>query len=262
LRVWVLSDLHLEVEPLHYSLKIPNANLCVMAGDLHRPAAAGVQWLSEHILPHMPVVYVPGNHEFYGNSIKEGLSEGRQAAAADHLNLHLLSDACAVIEGVRFVGATLWTYYELMGNGSTAALAMHYAKERMNDYRMIAMSKTPWRRFSPEDALHLHMQSRTFLEETLSEPFDGPTVVVSHHCPHPNSIHERFRGDLLNAAFTSDLTDLICQGKPDLWIHGHTHDSFDYRVGETRIVCNPRGYGKENLRFVPELVIELPLAGG
>ena len=112
-------------------------------------------------------------------------------------------------------------------------------------------------RFRPQEALAVHEASRAFLEETLAEPFDGPSVVVTHHAPHPKSINERYALDPLNVAFASDLSEVILEGRPQLWLHGHTHTSSDYRIGATRIVANPHGYGRENPAFDPSLVVEV-----
>jgi Icc-related predicted phosphoesterase len=102
----------------------------------------------------------------------------------------------------------------------------------------------------------MHRDSRRFIDAALKS-VPGPTVVVTHHLPHPRSIPGRFKGDLLNAAYASDLSDLIEQGQPVLWAHGHTHDSSNYRVGSTRIVCNPKGYDNENKSFDPALIVEI-----
>jgi Icc-related predicted phosphoesterase len=246
----------LEVEALEKPLEIQNADVCVIAGDLTRPLAEGVHWIANNIAPYMPVVYVPGNHEFYRSSIKEGSADGM--AAARKLGVHLLMDDFVIIKGVRFIGATLWTDYEIMGQ---KPLAMLHARSAMTDVKAIALTNTPWRRFLPEDALAIHYRSRAFIKDALRIPHAGPSVVVTHHCPHPESVHDRWKHDLLTAAFVSDCSDVIEAGNPDLWIHGHTHDSFDYVVGDTRIVCNPRGYGRENNGFDPAKVVEISLKG-
>jgi Icc-related predicted phosphoesterase len=102
----------------------------------------------------------------------------------------------------------------------------------------------------------MHRQSRLFIGESLRTE-RIPTVAVTHHLPHPRSIPDRFAGDLLNAAYASDLSSVIESGRPALWIHGHTHDNCDHMVGGTRIICNPRGYADENSRFETGMVIEL-----
>lgn len=98
---------------------------------------------------------------------------------------------------------------------------------------------------------------RVWLDGQFSEQFDGPTVVVTHHAPHPGSVHPGFTNDLLTPSFVSDLSSEIERWQPDLWVHGHVHDSFDYRVGRTRVLCNPRGCGDENRDFNPGLVVEV-----
>jgi predicted phosphodiesterase len=252
MKIWAFSDLHLEYAELRQPLVIPDADICVVAGDLCRAPANGVYWLAQHIASAMPCIYVGGNHEFYKGAIREGLEDGR-AAAARFPAVHFLQNDSVVIGGIRFLGATLWTDYRIEGR---QRLAMAYAGERMNDHRQIALQRNPWRRFLPDDAYRLNQQSRYFIESALkSDPI--PTVVVTHHLPHRSSIPERFDGDLLNAAYASDLSQLIEEGQPALWIHGHTHDSRDYHVGRTRILCNPRGYDSENEAFDPGLVLSL-----
>jgi Icc-related predicted phosphoesterase len=252
MRLWVLSDLHLEYADLHEPLDIADADVCICAGDLTRFPANGVHWLGEHIARWMPVIYVAGNHEFYKGGIRECLEDGR-AAATRFPNVHFLENDSVVIDGVRFIGATLWTDFRIEGSPQ---LAMTYARERMNDYRMIALQRSPWKRFLPVDAAKMHHGSRSFIRETLATPFDGETVVVTHHLPSKKSVPDRFAGDLLNAAYASDLSEIIEEGKPDLWVHGHTHDSCDYVLGDTRVVCNPRGYDDENPKFDHHLVVE------
>ncbi|MCA0058046.1 metallophosphoesterase [Mesorhizobium sp. B261B1A] len=251
MKVWLFSDLHLEVADLHQALAIPDADICVVAGDLCRAPANGVFWLAKHIAPAMPCVYVAGNHEFYKGSIREGLEDGR-SAATQFPNVHFLENDSVVIDGVRFVGATLWTDYRVEGHPE---LAMVYARERMNDHRLIAKQRDPWQRFLPETALRMHQDSRQFIDSALkADPIE--TVVVTHHLPHARSIPPRFKGDLLNAAFASDLSNVIEDGHPALWVHGHTHDSCDYEIGSTRVICNPRGYENENAKFNPALVVQ------
>jgi Icc-related predicted phosphoesterase len=170
--------------------------------------------------------------------------------------IHLLENDEVVLGDVRFVGATLWTDYALFGE-AYLPLAMHAASKGLNDHRRITWTKEPWARFRPQEALGLHRRSRGFIEKALAKPFGGTTVVVTHHAPHPRSVHPRHGDDLLSAAFASDVTAAIEAGQPQIWIHGHVHDSFDYCVGATRIVANPNGYGSENPFFNPSLVLDL-----
>jgi hypothetical protein len=158
--------------------------------------------------------------------------------------------------GVRFLGASLWTDYAIFGEPNRAAV-MNACATGINDHRLIGWQKQPWLRFRPQEAALLHHRSKAFLSETLAMPFDGPTVVVTHHAPHWNSVHPRFRSDPVTGAFASNLEDLILATQPALWVHGHVHNSSDYRVGATRILCNPHGYGAENPDFDGALVVEI-----
>ncbi|TIT90962.1 MAG: hypothetical protein E5W55_21255, partial [Mesorhizobium sp.] len=196
MKIWMISDLHLEYADLRQPLRIPDADVCVVAGDLCRGPANGAYWLGKHVAHAMPCVYVAGNHEFYAGGIHEGLEDGR--AAANHFEqVHFLENDSVIIQGVRFIGATLWTDYKIEGSRE---LAMLYARERMNDYKKIAARRNPWQRFLPRDAYRMHQESRSYIEAALK--FDSiKTVVVTHHLPHASSIPARFKGDLLNAAY-------------------------------------------------------------
>lgn len=252
MKIWLFSDLHLEYADLRQPMAIPDADVCVVAGDLCRAPANGVFWLAKNVAHAMPCIYVAGNHEHYRGSIKEGLEDGLSAAEG-FPDVHFLENGSVVIDGVRFVGATLWTDYRIEGHPE---VAMHHARERMNDYKQIAKQRNPWERFVPETAFRMHQDSRRFIDTALKADRIA-TVVVTHHLPHAKSIPSRFKGDLLNAAYASDLTETIESAHPTLWVHGHTHDSCDYTVGDTRIVCNPCGYDDENTAFDPALVVSV-----
>lgn len=259
MRIWLFSDLHLEMEHWLPPLgRIPDADVCVVAGDILNGAANSVHYLGAEVAPHMPVVFVPGNHEFYGDSVFEGLEWGR-AAAREFTNLSFLNDSSVVLGGVRFVGATLWTDYALDSTApEDVAWAMAIAEGQLNDHRQIAWRRLPgYEGFPPAKAQALHVRSRHFIKRTLQEPYDGPTVVVTHHAPHPGSVNARWKGSALNPCFASDLSDVIGRWHPELWVHGHMHDSSDYTVAGTKVVCNPKGYHSENPAFDPQLVVEV-----
>jgi Icc-related predicted phosphoesterase len=134
---------------------------------------------------------------------------------------------------------------------------MAIAKQWMTDFQIISYgNQGPFR---PEHARDIHLEQVRWLEEKLAERVKEPTVVVTHHLPHRRSVHPKYEGDSLNPAFVSNL-DHIVRTPVSLWIHGHTHESMDYVVNGTRVVCNPRGYlpGEPNPHFDPALVIELP----
>lgn len=263
MRLLVLSDLHAESTGWQVPVDLPAFDVCILAGDIDKTIRRAINWLGrsdqDGFVGH-PILYVPGNHEFFMGEIGDRLGEGR-AAARYSGNVTLLDRASVVIDGVRFIGATLWTDYALHG-ARLQHEVMARAAVGVRDHYVIRVRDEDGavRTFMPADALARHKDDLAFIQAALAEPFDGETVVVTHHAPHLGSLAERFKDDMVSGAFVSDLTETIERGRPALWVHGHTHDSFDYRVGETRIVCNPRGYGNwrsENGRFDERLIIEV-----
>lgn len=258
LRVQVVSDLHVDVADTGRLQLAPGVDVLVVAGDTCAGTVEGFAHLRGVVPLPTPIVVVAGNHEFYGASHAAEL--GRARAAAAGFGITFLEDADAVIGGVRFLGCTLWTDYRLFGDRHRP-VAMAVARRSLNDHRAIAWRGAPaWQGFRPEEAAGLHAASRDFLATALASPFPGPTVVVSHHAPHPAGIAPRHGRDPLSAAFASDLTALIVAGAPDLWIFGHTHHPVDRVVARTRLVANPHGYNDEcRATFDPARVIDLPL---
>ena len=163
---------------------------------------------------------------------------------------------------VRFLGCTLWSDHRLYRDAEERERGLNMAKEVLYDFSRISMGPDDNRNFSPEAAAGICVRSLAWLEEQFALAWDGPTVVVTHFAPSRMSIHPRFADSPINACFISDLSEQIARWQPDLWFHGHTHNSFDYHLGKTRVVCNPRGYAPagniENPEFDPQLVIELP----
>lgn len=159
-------------------------------------------------------------------------------------------------EPVRFLGATLWTDYKLFGDDAMV-FAMKNAERWLDDHRVIRC--LPHDRFPAAEAARLHRESVSWLAAELAKPYKGKTVVITHHLPSGLSVAPRFKAEPLSAGFASHLDHLV--EKADLWIHGHTHDNFDYQLGKCRVVCNPRGYisgrGIENPSFVPDRVLEI-----
>jgi Icc-related predicted phosphoesterase len=242
MKIRVLSDLHLEFSPRHPPLMLPevDADVVVLAGDIDNGTRA-IDW-AERTFPDTPVLYVPGNHEYYDGEIGE-VRAALRARAAQSPNVRVLDNDELVLDGVRFLGSTLWTDFELFGRENMRA-AIEDSLRFVVDFR--AIRHGPSGRLTPEHTLAFHRAARAFLQERLTAVFPGPTVVITHHAPHPGSVHPRWRSHLSSAAFVSDLTPLL--DTPRLWIHGHTHDSFDYEAAGTRIVANPMGYRSSNWR--------------
>jgi calcineurin-like phosphoesterase family protein len=241
MQIQIASDLHLEFLeerfPDFRAVEPTDADVLVIAGDIHRNSRA----LDAFADWPVPVVYVHGNHEPYHEEYPPLVDQLRARSANG--NVHYLEQDEWMTNGVRFLGCCLWTDYLIHPSGRTAA--MEEAERLLFDHKVIRNGDNV---FSADDALRLHEQSRAWLERKLDENFSGPTVVVTHHAPHSNSIHPRYAGGLLNAAFVSDLTPLF--GKAALWVHGHVHDSFDYTMAGTRVIANPRGYAA-NYRAAP-----------
>ena len=264
MRAWILSDLHATSfeRPLSslrdLSPAVPRADLAIVAGDVGDGIASSALWLAEQIRPHVRVLWVLGNHEYHGGAFHDSRDLARRRAA--ELNLTLLDDEVAIIGGVRFVGTTLWTDYNLYACGDANLRREHmvYARLYLGDHRNIDLEPGRMDRFLPRHAREQHLRSRVWLDTVLAKPFAGDTVVVSHHAPSPRSILPHHAGDPLTPAFVSDLDDLILARQPRYWIHGHTHAAFDYRIGATRVLCNARGYGRDSLRgFRRDLVINV-----
>jgi hypothetical protein len=252
-RFRVFSDLHLEFTD--WTPPPVDAEAILLAGDV-AVGIQGVQW-ARNTFPDRPIVYVPGNHEFFGLELPEALEALREEAR--RCDVHFLDGDVCVIGGTRFLGATLWTDYELYGSEPAdvdrAMVDAVHAGE-MNDFRMIKWSDGDL--LKPERVREIHLTMAQWLAARLAEPFEGPTVVITHHLPHCLSIHPRYEGKRDNPCFASDLDHLV-RAPVALWVHGHTHASMDYSVNGTRVVCNPRGYvpREPNSSFDPLGIVEL-----
>jgi Icc-related predicted phosphoesterase len=254
MRLQLASDLHLEFlarefPGMHTISPAHQADVLVLAGDVGNGANA-VELFRDW---PVPVIYVAGNHEAYGKSWPDVLEQCEQAAQGT--SVRFLERGVVDFGGVRILGCTLWTDYRLCASAEQSQ-QMANAGVRLNDHRLIR--NTDGSLFSPSDALREHEQARAWLAAELSAPYDGVTVVVTHHAPHPGSVHPRYAGDPLNAAFASDLAELMPGAH--LWLHGHVHDSFDYVVSGCRVVANPRGYPRNvgSVERMEDLVFENP----
>jgi predicted phosphodiesterase len=283
MKIAIASDIHLEFG----DLEIDNdnkADVLILSGDIlvakdiaqRDPyGVMGPEYRSNRyhdfmqrcsaLFPH--VIYVLGNHEHYNGDFAK--TETHLKDVLGYLkNVYVLEKEIKTIDGVTFIGGTLWTD---MNNGDT--LTLYHMKTMMNDFRIIDNStrmvtfkayeqingvdnrekpifKERVARFSPEDAFEDHVKMKGYIQQIVEGKFDQKFVVVGHHAPSLKSIHERYADDtVMNGGYSSDLDEFITDHPQiKLWTHGHTHHPFDYVIGETRVVCNPRGY----INYEPE----------
>jgi predicted phosphodiesterase len=186
--------------------------------------------------PH--VVYVAGNHEFYHGRWKASLDHLREECAV-FPNVYFLENDIKTLGDITFIGCTLWTD---CNNGDP--LTLHALTDMMNDYKIIRNDDKGYTKLRPAHTLHRHVQSKQYIKTIVQGMHDEKFVVVGHHAPTKLSTHPKYKDDtLMNGGYSSDLSEFILDHPQiKLWTHGHTHDPFDYMIGTTRIVCNPRGY--------------------
>lgn len=233
--IMVAEDLHNHPE-MDYGM-YSNVNLA----DLGRRQATALRFRDflkrcSFQFPH--VVYVAGNHEFYHGRWKQSLDHLREECAK-FTNVYFLERDVKVIDDVTFIGATLWT-----DCNKGDPLTLHSLSDMMNDFRVIRNDEHGYTKLRPSHTMYRHQQTVAYLKSVLPDMKDRKIVFVGHHAPTYQSTHEKYKSDtLMNGGYRSDLSELILD-HPEivLWTHGHTHDPFDYMVGTTRIVCNPRGY--------------------
>ncbi|MRR49654.1 MAG: hypothetical protein EG825_01865 [Rhodocyclaceae bacterium] len=256
MRLLILSDLHNECIELQSTWPAADKyDAVVLAGDIDN-GTRGLDWALWN-WPDKPVIYVPGNHEFDGRSLLETRSAIREMAK-QHPNIVLLDDDVAILDGMRFVGGTLWTDFRIFSQDEKdIRSAMDYAAQELFRYEKIRYDRIRW--LLPEDTIALHHATKALIEATLSQPFAGPTVVVTHHLPSSRSVAARYKTDPLTPAFASNLDELVAQAS--VWIHGHGHNSVNYQVGNCHVVANPRGYPRpdgrlENRKFSSGFIIE------
>src|SRR6201991_3019180 len=220
MKIRVLSDLHLEHDEPDL-IPHADADLVVLAGDIHNHAE-GLRWAAQTFDGAVPVVYVPGNHEYYDGEFG-ALESAMHDAAHSVDNVHFLNNAALVDPHGqwRVLGTTLWTDFELYGaKPDTRAASIAAAQRVMLDYR--GLIQVAWgdaegareepgapRPFTPNDSLALHARSRAWLSDALAQPFAGKTIVVTHHAPHRRSLAARYANDLVSAGFVNDLPELV-----------------------------------------------------
>ncbi|WP_159011787.1 metallophosphoesterase [Bradyrhizobium sp. S69] len=280
-RALVVSDVHTDIEgnaadELKSLWRRLDFDVLLCCGDVRAPGHKSIEWLAS-VCPHKPVLYVPGNHDFYSffsktePSLKTTYLRERDAMRrrAEELGIHYLDNDSIVLEDcTRVLGTTMWTDMMLRPGYQMFGDAVRTAAKQMNDYRCIKTGEGRSRdNFQPRDSIAAHVEARRWLQEQLAiEHPEGDTIVMSHMAPHPNSLLHGRVVDPLDCCYASDLTPILtADTAPTHWFHGHIHSSRDYVIGNTHVVCNPRGYPtsslknapRENPDFNPELVIEI-----
>lgn len=249
MKLLVLSDLHLEFEPIC----VPNtdADVVILAGDIFLKTR-GIEW-ARKTFPNKPVVTVLGNHEYYGEKYPGLVNKAKQLT--DGTNVHLLENDHIEIDGVSFFGCTLWTDLKLFGD---ARLAGYFCQQEMTDFKKIRV-EPGYSKLNPVSMTTIHNRSLAWLNEQLSANTGKQNVVVTHHAPSFRSISPTRAEELTSAAYASHLDEMIERHDINLWVHGHTHNSCDYQIGKTRVVCNPRGYSPDwlNSGFEDDFIVEI-----
>lgn len=267
MHIRVMSDLHLEFESPRHDAKhfqitpLPSDkdSILILAGDigLLEKSYTYQEFIERACDQFKRVVWVYGNHEYYKGNWPWSHN------VADKLfmdigNLHYGYEFVAIVDNLAIVCSTLWTDYD-----KKDPLVMWACMNTMNDHRLIRTGPKaePWRdRFNPEDAARFHDTSKDFIIDNIQKyQAEGKTViVVTHHAPTQQSIHDKYKGDKCNGAYASNLYDLVETSNVPFWFHGHVHDSFNYMIGNTNVITNPRGYiHEENPNFDPILIFEV-----
>jgi predicted phosphodiesterase len=279
MRLQLLSDLHLENDPGFVPQAAPDVDLLVLAGDvgsyqtgsrLNEPDF-GLRRFSPHHGPWRTVLYVPGNHEYDGLEYDEAHARLQEACA--RLGLTWLERETVVIDGVRFVGTTLWTDFEALVDPLADVTRQHQQRQKaLRAANFYLRKNTSLRRGQPllaEDLAALGRECQHWLRDALAAPFDGPTVAVTHFAPSLRSADPRYGLVPGTAGFCNALDELLPHAQ--LWMHGHLHCPVDYTVEGTRegrawrcrVVANPLGYAHkgEQAGFRADWTVEVPPAG-
>ncbi len=229
-----MSDLHFEFgnNPEWIFSTLPDVewlgDVIILAGDIHSGAKGVFEILKAFAQRYRHVVYITGNHEYYGSTI-ESFNSQLKDLLAPYNNIYFLNNESIKIKDVTFIGSTLWT------NFRNYELAKHSAKSMISDFRHI-------KGFSPDRAVKLYEEAKEFIEYAY-ENIPGKKVIITHFLPAIDCISPKYRNEgLLNYYFANDLGDYIKELRDVIWCFGHTHDSIDFKINDTRLLCNPYGY--------------------
>lgn len=258
MKISLFSDIHLEIADWYFE-SIDDADVIILAGDIAK-GSEGITWAKKTIADRFPdkvLIYVAGNHEYYDSNL--GLLSQFQDTASHHQNLHFLENRVFKHDDVRFLGTTLWSDFSLYGAEAIES-CMAAASRYLMDFRKIEF--TEGRLLLPSNLPASFQKAVLWLDQELSKPFDGKTVVVTHFAPHRDCIAPQYKGDLLTPYFVNDLSWMMEKFPIDVWCFGHTHHNVDFIAkGGCRVVSNQVGYPMERFKnghnFRSDLVIEL-----
>jgi Icc-related predicted phosphoesterase len=250
IKLQIVSDLHLEFS--YITMDYSGCDILIFAGDIH----SDIGKLKKYILAilktnkSLEVIVITGNHEHYSKTVPETIEKMTRLLSIPRC--HFLQNSSVEIHGLKFIGSTLWCnppteYWDTITEG-------------ISDFSNI-------KNFSMIDCIKYHEESLKYIEKNIDDNSNKNTIIITHFLPSFSSINDRFKiteqDNILNHYYATDLEDTILYKSPRLWIHGHTHAGCSYYIGDTRIVCNPRGYSdnyngnEENRFFDRKMVIEL-----
>lgn len=258
MRISLFSDTHHNFgHSSEWPYPLPDHDVLILAGDISEYVDSPAN-LTE-VLAHYrsrtdhPILYLPGNHEFYRHDYHQVLDQIRRDT--DRFNIEFLNCRSVCYGNVAFHGCTLWSDFTLFGS-EQANLYGFYAEQSITDFRAIGYEGRHFRR---SDCASLHRQERSWLEKSLASSKAPYNVVITHFAPVAQCIAERFQGDQLNPYFVARCEDLVERFKPEFWLYGHTHQPDDFVLDETRFINNALGYPHETsgIDFDPEKIIEV-----
>jgi hypothetical protein len=254
--IMIAQDLHDHAEPSNTSDQAAIANGTGL-GRRQEKAQRFRDFFKRCSFQFPHVIYIMGNHEFYNGKFYAGIDYMREECAK-YPNIYMLEQDMKIIDGVVFVGGTLWT-----NMNRRDPLTMHAIEGMMNDFRIVRNEHRNYACMSALDVAIRHDKTLAYIKHVVQEHKDKKCVVVGHHTPSFQSCHPMYGNDtLMNGGYHSDLSEFILDHPQiKLWTHGHTHHPFDYVIGETRVVCNPRGYENdgysEDTGWNPNIVLEV-----
>jgi predicted phosphodiesterase len=275
-----VSDIHLEFGPIEIKntegadVLILSGDICVAADVLHKDnlnnKSRKIHDFFEMCSKEFKnVIYIVGNHEHYNGDFQRTIPHLKQFLG--HLdNLHILDKEIVTIDDVTFIGGTLWT-----DMNKEDGITLYHMSSMMNDFIKVSNGKIqngiqaeddkPYyriKRLTPEDVVVDHKSMLEYIRIIVEGKQDQKFVVVGHHAPSKLSTKPKYQDDyIMNGGYSSDLSEFILDHPQiKMWTHGHTHDTFDYMIGSTKVVCNPRGYIKYEQRadeFDPNIIFEV-----